>query len=67
MTDWSESQWQAHKRYEATEKAKERQAKYESTEKAKKRQAKYEATEEAKEKRRVRQRLYLLRKKGLAE
>lgn len=67
MAEWNESQWQAHKRYEATEKAKERKAKYEATEKAKERQAKYEATEEAKEKRRARQRLYLLRKKGLAE
>lgn len=54
MTDWKEPQWQAHKRYEATEKAKDRQRRY-------------ELTEEAKEKRRARQRLYLLRKKGLAE
>ena len=67
MTDWKEPQWQAHKRYEATEKAKDRQRRYELTEKAKDRQRRYELTEEAKEKRRARQRLYLLRKKGLAE
>lgn len=67
MTDWNDSQWQAGKRYDATEKGKKRKARYETTDKAKERQRRYELTDEAKEKRRARQRLYLLRRKELSE